>query len=96
MNNIDRIKEMECRFDKAVTAVEQLDSALDNFRAVIPDIELLIDYYESELWMTDFNDDSEGRIPSELKRGVLSEDGIYNLLTDYQRLASMLTNQNPE
>ena len=28
----------------------------------------------------DFELDEEGKLPADLKRGVLSEDGIYNLL----------------
>ena len=37
----------------------------------------------------DFEADEEGKLPADLKRGVLSEDGIYNLLTDYQRLKEL-------
>ena len=33
--------------------------------------------------------DEEGKLPMDLKRGVLSEDGIYDLLTDYQRLKEL-------
>ena len=32
-----------------------------------------------EEWKKDFEDDEKGLLPKELKRGVLSEDGIYNL-----------------
>ena len=31
----------------------------------------------------------EEKLPADLKRGVISEDGIYNLLTDYQRLKGL-------
>ena len=37
-------------------------------------------YYRSDEWKQDFADDEAGRLPKQLKRGVLSEDGIYNLL----------------
>ena len=39
-------------------------------------------YYESPLWKQDFLDDEAGLLPRDLPRGVLSEDGLYNLLTE--------------
>ncbi len=41
----------------------------------------LAGYYESSEWKRDFEDDEAGRLPRNLKRGVLSEDGIYDVLT---------------
>ena len=41
-------------------------------------------YYGSELWKQDFAADEAGNLPPDLKRGVLSEDGIWNLLFDYR------------
>ena len=40
----------------------------------------LSDYYGSAAWKRDFAADEAGLLPQKLKRGVLSEDGIYNLL----------------
>ena len=37
---------------------------------------------------SDLADDEAGRFPKVLKRGVLSEDGIWNLLSDYRDLNS--------
>lgn len=42
----------------------------------------------NHVWREDFEADEDGMLPADLKRGVLSEEGIYNLLTDYQRLSS--------
>ena len=80
---------MEEKLDKAIKAVAALDDALEQFKAVSPEVEELIAYYESDLWREDFEADEEGKLPADLKRGVLSEDGIYNLLTDYQRLKGL-------
>lgn len=41
-------------------------------------------YYTSPAWRTDFEADEAGLLPPDLKRGVLSEDGIYNLLEEYK------------
>ena len=40
-------------------------------------------YYGSDSWKQDLADDEAGLLPSGLKRGVLSEDGIYNALEEY-------------
>jgi len=45
-------------------------------------LKILIDYYEGPLWREDFEADEAGKLPKDLKRGVLSEDAVYNLLTD--------------
>lgn len=94
MNSVNRIKAMEEKFDRALEAVASLDVALKNFKASIPEVEELAAYYESDLWRRDFEADSAGKLPCDLKRGILSEDGIYNLLTDYQRLKVLL--QTPD
>lgn len=94
MNAVNRIKAMEEKFDRALEAVASLDVALENFKASIPEVKELAAYYESDLWRRDFEADSAGKLPCDLKRGILSEDGIYNLLTDYQRLKVLL--QTPD
>ncbi len=41
-------------------------------------------YYQSSLWRSDFEADEAGELPADLPRGVLSEDAIYNVLTEYE------------
>ena len=86
MKRTDRIRAMEEKFDKALEAAEALDRALENFESAIPETEELIAYYESGLWRRDYAADVDGKLPQDLKRGVLSQDGVYNLIADYQRL----------
>jgi len=47
-------------------------------------------YYNSPQWRKDFEADEAGKLPKDLKRGVLSEDGIYDLLSDYQCLKDQI------
>jgi hypothetical protein len=35
--------------------------------------------------MADYQADEKGELPSDLKRGVLSEDGLWNLLSNIQK-----------
>lgn len=82
MNQIDRITRMEEYLNNALKAVEHLEKALDEYLKVEPDIEELLEYYGSPIWFKDVDDDDQGLLPEGLRRGVLSEDGIYNMLYD--------------
>lgn len=81
-----RIVEMEAILDTLAGQVASLNDTLGVFRTVQPELRRLIAYYESDAWRQDFEDDLAGRLPTELKRGVLSEDAVYDLLTDYASL----------
>ena len=86
MNRIERIKQMEQHLDRASQAVMRLSAALDDYEAVQEAIRQLSAYYDSDDWKKDFADDEQGRLPQDLKRGVLSEDGIWNLLEDHREV----------
>jgi len=87
---IARIRKMERRLDRAQAAVKRLSAALDKWEVVQDDIDALDKYYSSKVWRQDFEDDEAGRLPAGLKRGVLSEDGIWNLLADVKELREKL------
>ena len=90
MEQIERIRQMELRLERAAAAVMELSAALDKYEAVQEDIETLDAYYGSEDWKQDYADDEAGLLPPDLKRGVLSEDGIWNLLSDAHELSDRL------
>ena len=79
---IERIKWMEQRFNNALAAIK--DGSADSLKAIKEDVAELSKYYGSKLWKQDFAADEAGILPPDLKRGVLSEDGIWNLLSDYR------------
>ena len=81
--------------DRASAAVMELSAALDKYVAAQESIKVLSDYYGSDVWKQDFADDEAGRLPADLKRGVLSEDGIWNLLADNQELMERLLDIQP-
>ena len=82
MEQIERITYMEQILDEAAEAVSSLSEALEKYSTVQDKLQELIAYYTSEQWRQDFDDDNAGKIPSNLKRGVLSEDAVYHLLAD--------------
>lgn len=79
---IERIAAMEKRMRRAVDALSALIAALDAYDEARADFRELEAYYDGADWRQDFEDDEAGRLPSpaDLPRGVLSEDGIYDLL----------------
>ena len=79
---IERIKWMEQRFNIVLAAIKDGDTK--SLKTIKEDIAELSKYYSSELWKLDFAADETGNLPPDLKRGVLSEDGIWNLLADYR------------
>ena len=86
MKRIDRITRMETLFDKSQEGVNRLSQALEDFAALQADLDELEAYYTSPQWRKDFEADEAGKLPKDLKRGVLSEDGLWNLLEDYHQL----------
>ena len=81
---IERIKWMEQRFNKALATIK--DRSADSLKAIKEDVAELSKYHGSELWKQDLAADETGNLPPDLKRGVLSEDGIWNLLSDYREI----------
>jgi hypothetical protein len=87
MTRIERITNMESLFDKSEEVVKRLEVALKDFAKLEHDIAKLEAYYNSPQWRKDFEADEAGKLPQDLKRGVLSEDGIWNLLSNYKELS---------
>ena len=90
MTRIERITHMEGLLDKSTEVITRLEQAIEDFAALQPDIAELEAYYTSPQWRKDFEADEAGKLPKDLKRGVLSEDGIYDLLTDYKCLQDQI------
>ena len=86
MEQIKRITEMESCLDASEKAIRQLSEALSAFEEVQDSYGKLSDYYGSEAWMQDYADDEAGKLPQDLKRGVLSEDAVYDLITENREL----------
>ena len=86
MDRISRISRMEQYLDASSEAVKKLSEALDGYEAVQKQYKKLSDYYGSADWMKDFEADEAGKLPKDLKRGVLSEDAVYDLIIENREL----------
>jgi len=92
MKRIERIQKMEALFDKSDEIIKRLEAALEDFSELEGDIAELEAYYDKD-WRKDFDADEAGKLPKDLKRGVLSEDGLWNLLEDYRWLKKTIIHQ---
>lgn len=68
MDIIERITYMEALFDRALET-----------RIISAELR---DYYSGGQWLRDYEADERGELPEDLKRGVLSQDGLWNLLEE--------------
>ena len=86
---LSRVREMEERYDRLTRVITSLEDALAAYARVRPDLEALQEYLDSGQWKAYFEADEAGEIPAGVKRGVLSEDGLYDLLEQAGQLPRM-------
>lgn len=94
-----RIQQMEALLDETEEAAQQLEYALKRYAAIQPKIATLSDYYQSQLWMHDYDSDKNGQLPSDLKRGILTQDAVFDLLVQQRELEPVLqawTREEPD
>lgn len=82
---IERITKMEFYFDTIQKALEINPDFLKKEAPAGIMLQELTTYYENGQWMADYEADEAGLLPRGLKRGVLSEDGVYNLLFEIEQ-----------
>ena len=87
---VKRIEEMEKLLNAGTAAVDKLFAALEEFEAALPKIERLEKYYSSPKWKADYEADEKGELPPDIKRGVLSQDAVYDLLEQRDELLSLI------
>ena len=80
---IARIKKYESYLNEAQQLLCAGENS-DRLKYLISELEA---YYESVKWRKDFESDEAGLLPKNLKRGVLSEDGINDLLDEYKEVS---------
>lgn len=90
---MEKYKHIE-RFEKIRVEQEELlndlNECLTKLENTKEEYKALIEYYYSAIRIQDLEDDANNLIPQDLKRGVLSEDEIYNLMTEYHQISIRL------
>ena len=86
MEQIERIMQMERCLDQLTEATKELTAALDKYDEAQTAANALRAYLNSGEWRKDYEADEAGLLPADLKRGVLSQDGIWNVMSDCREL----------
>lgn len=87
---IERISQMEHYLVQTTAALTRLETALDKWDEAQEGLAKLKAYYDSEQWKQDYADDEAGLLPADLRRGVLSEDAVWDLLANITALKKRL------
>ena len=90
MDALERIRSMEEILQGAKPVLAQLDAALEVYAAQADGLRALARYYGGEDWRADLALDEAGLLPPTLRRGVLSEDEVYDLLCDERRIRDQM------
>lgn len=78
-NAILRIQKMERYLDEIL---EKKAQGGERSAEIRENLKVLETYYTGDQWLEDFERDERGELPADLKRGVLAEDTLYDLLTE--------------
>lgn len=82
---IERVQQMELYYDMVWNVLDTEPELLYQDADVQKMIKELNEYIENGLWLEDFECDERGELPKDLRRGVLSQDGLYDLLTEIRK-----------
>ena len=75
----ERVSFYEGLFDEVLKSLEDNTVSSEENQSKL---HLLDEYYISGEWQEDYEADEAGSLPSDMKRGVLSQDGLYDLLEE--------------
>lgn len=89
---IARVQEMEQYMDEVSEAWRTGPDKIKEDSVLCKKVKILIDYMNSGQWLADYEADERGELPKDMKRGVLSQDGLYNLICELEEY-EMLENE---
>jgi len=77
---VQRVMKQEAALDAVNAQLAELQGALARWEAMRQTYKELLAYYESPLWLEDYDASNRGEF-SEIPCGVLSQDAVYDTLT---------------
>ena len=81
-----RVNRMSEAFDRLSKVSAILGEKAEELETLASTVDCLKEYVVSGQWISDFEADEKGEIGPEVNRSVLSEDGLYNLMSDLDDL----------
>lgn len=87
---ITRVSKMEAALNLWQELGDRAEQLLEQMETAAPQLEELIRYYSSPEWRADYERSERGEYPPELPQGVLSQDAVFDLLTQlYSQIQSV-------
>ena len=90
MNAKERVRYYEVLLNHVCETMDNYKKAVDNYIKVQVLVKELENYLSSGEWQSDYEADEKGAFPADMPRGVLSQDGLYNLLEENGELIKKL------
>lgn len=87
MTLVERIRKYEQILDRVNLVMDQSAGDPLMIESIREDVQSLEEYYCSSAWKEDYDADVAGILPADLKRGVLSQDGIDHTLDRFRDLS---------
>ena len=84
------IYEMESILGRALQKMDDLERKIEEYKDFQAQIRRLEAYYTGPQWKEDLAMEEAGKFPEKLRRGVLSQDGIWNMLERNSEMLEML------
>ena len=83
-DRIARIEQMEQLYDTVLYAKNTHPESFMEDRLIRDYLQKLSEYYTDGQWLKDYESDERGELPADLKRGVLSQDALYDLFSEIE------------
>ncbi len=87
---VKRVEHYEELFDKLSGAVANYKAASEELKGAEDAAKELDSYISGGKWLKDYTDDEAGLFPDGMKRGVLSQDALYDLLGEYEEICGKI------
>lgn len=82
---IQRVQKMEQYLDDILEGLHEDDQNIGEDEVLQEKLKDLSEYYSNGLWLEDYDRDCAGEFPRDLKRGVLSQDTLYDLFEELRQ-----------
>lgn len=82
---IQRVQKMEQYLDDILEGLHEDDQNIWEDEVLQEKLKDLSEYYSNGLWLEDYDRDCAGEFPRDLKRGVLSQDTLYDLFEELRQ-----------
>ena len=86
---IERVSQMEQYMDEVAEVLKNKPGKVKDGGEFLRKVAILTNYMDSGQWLADYEADERGELPADLKRGVLSQDGLYNMICEIEEMQRM-------